>query len=207
MTSPFLSVAVTGGIATGKSIFTHYLHEEFPAARRFDCDACVHELLTMPAISRSIIDSLGTDVTDSAGQLDRQLLREKVFHDPESKRTLESILHPLVREQCQLAREQAEVAPGVQLFLMEVPLLYESGFPVPRDLEVVVACGSATQRERLLARSRLTPALADRIIASQLALSEKMARAGTVIWNGAPLPTLRRHTLTFSTWLKSKLTP
>ena len=89
---------------------------------------------------------------------------------------------------------------------MDVPLLYESAFPVPRDLEIVVACGPVAQRERLLARNRFTPDLADRIIGAQLPLPEKMARAGTVIWNGGSLSALRRHTHLFSTWLKSKLT-
>jgi len=146
------------------------------------------------------------DLAGSEGQLDKSRLRERVFHDQDSRRTLEGILHPLVREECQLAQQQAANAPGNRFFLMDVPLLYESAFPVPRDLEIVVACGPAAQRERLLARNRFTPELADRIIHTQLPLTDKMARAGAVVWNGGSLSALRRHTTTFSTWLTSKLT-
>ena len=206
MSRPFLTLALTGGIATGKSSFGSLLREALPDLAYFDCDACVHELLTRPEVTRRIIASLGVDLAGSEGQLDKSRLRERVFHDQDSRRTLEGILHPLVREECQLAQQQAANAPGNRFFLMDVPLLYESAFPVPRDLEIVVACGPAAQRERLLARNRFTPELADRIIHTQLPLTDKMARAGSVVWNGGSLSALRRHTTTFSTWLTSKLT-
>lgn len=207
MSADLMVLALTGGIATGKSSFGVLFLEAVPECAFFDCDACVHELLTKPPVARRIADSLGVDLIDSAGGLDKGRLRERVFHDHNSKRMLEEILHPLVREECRLAQQQAELAPGVRFFLMDVPLLYESAFPQPRDLEIVVACGPATQRERLLARNRLAPDLADRIIGSQLPILEKMARADTVIWNGGSPSALRRHTLIFSTWLKSKMIP
>lgn len=207
MSRPFLTLALTGGIATGKSSFSRLLREMLPELAFFDCDACVHELLTNPEVARMIQLSLGVDLTGSEGQLDKSQLRERVFHDQDSRRKLEGILHPLVRGECQLAQQQAEHAPGFRFFLMDVPLLYESAFPIPRDLEIVVACGPAVQRERLLARSQFTPELADQIIAAQLPLAEKMARADEVIWNGGSPSTLQRHTTIFSTWLKSKLTP
>ncbi len=201
------TLALTGGIATGKSSFAASLREVLPGMGFFDCDACVHELLTKPEVTRKVIASLGVDLAGSDGQLDKSRLRERVFHDQDSRRTLEGILHPLVREQCRLAQQQAERTPGLRFFLMDVPLLYESAFPVRRDLEIVVACGPAAQRDRLLARNRFTPDLADRIIGAQLPLTEKMARAGVIIWNGGSPSALRRHTFIFSTWLKSKLIP
>ena len=206
MFSSFPTLALTGGIATGKSSFALLLRESLPDLAFFDCDACVHELLTKPEVTGKILASLGVDLAGSNGQLDQSQLRERVFHDQDSRRTLEGILHPLVREECRLAQQLAEHTPGFRFFLMDVPLLYESAFPVPRDLEIVVACGPVAQRERLLARNRFTPELADRIIGAQLPLTEKMDRAGAVIWNGGSPSALRRHTTTFSTWLKSKLT-
>jgi dephospho-CoA kinase len=207
--SPALMVlALTGGIATGKSTFAGLMLEGAGAEMGFfDCDRCVHELLTKPEVAGMITASLGVDLTGPDGQLDKSRLRERVFHDQNSKRTLEEILHPLVREECRLAQQQAEHTPGVRFFMMDVPLLYESAFPLPRDLEIVVACGPVTQRERLLARNRLAPELADRIIKAQLPILEKVNRADAVIWNGGTPAALRRHTLIFSTWLKSKMTP
>ncbi len=199
-------VALTGGISTGKSTFVSLLHEMVPEMVVFDCDRCVHELLTKPEVTRMIVNSLGVDLAGPEGQLDKSRMRERVFHDQNCKRALEEILHPLVREACQLSLQQAAHLPGNRFFLMDVPLLYESAFPLPRDLEIVVACGTVTQRERLLARSGFTPELADRIIGSQLPILEKVNRADVLIWNGGSLPALRRQTLIFSKWLKSKLT-
>lgn len=200
-------LALTGGIATGKSSFARLFRELCPETGFFDSDACVHELLTKPEVARKITHSLGVDLTGPDGQLDKSQLRERVFHDQNSRRTLEGILHPLVREECRLAQQLAEHTPGIQFFLMDVPLLYESAFPLPRDLEIVVACGPAAQRERLLARNHWSPDLADRIIGAQLPILEKVARAGAVIWNGGPPDALRRHTLYFTKWLTRKLIP
>ncbi len=201
-----LTLALTGGIATGKTSFARLLMEVLPETVFFDCDQCVHELLTKPEVARMIMFSLGMDLAGSDGQLDKSRLRDRVFQDQESRRTLEEILHPLVREACQLAHQQAQHSPGISNFLMDVPLLYESAFPMPRDLEIVVACGPATQRERLMARNPFSPDLADRIIGAQLPILEKIALAGVVIWNGGSRAALHRQTLTFSTWLKSNLT-
>ena len=199
-------MALTGGIATGKSSFAKLLQESLTGLAFFDCDAYVHELLTKPEVTRKIISLLGVDLAGSGGQLDRSQLRERVFHDQDSRRMLEDVLHPLVRAQCLLAKQEAEQTPGIRFFLMDVPLLYESAFPVPRDLEIVVACGPAAQRDRLLRRDFFSEDLARRIIGTQLPLTEKMARAGVVVWNGGSLSALRRHTTIFSTWLKSKMT-
>ena len=206
MSCALYQIALTGGIATGKSSFLGNLREMMPELAFFDSDTCVHELLTKPGVARIIADSLGVDLAGSDGQLDKSRLRDRVFHDQDSRRTLEGILHPLVREECRLAQQQAEHTPGIRFFLMDVPLLYESAFPLPRNLDIVVACGPAAQRERLLVRNRWSPDLADRIIAAQLPILEKVDRADTVVWNGGTLAALRRHTLIFSTWLKSKLT-
>jgi dephospho-CoA kinase len=205
MNGSVFTLALTGGIATGKSSFAEIFRESEPGTVFFDSDRCVHELLTRPVVARMITESLGEDLADSEERLDKGRLRERVFHDQESRRTLEGILHPLVREECLLARQRALADPAVRFFLMDVPLLYESGFPVSRDLEIVVACGPATQRQRLLARSHFAPELADRIIAAQLPVQEKAARAGVVIWNGGPREALYRQTTHFDTWLKSKL--
>ncbi|MES2709285.1 MAG: dephospho-CoA kinase [Verrucomicrobiota bacterium] len=205
MRDSIFTLALTGGIATGKSSFAALFRQMAPETVFFDSDACVHELLTKPVVARMIGESLGEDLADSEGRLDKSRLRERVFHDQESRRTLEGILHPLVRGECQLACQLALADPEIQFFLMDVPLLYESGFPMPRDLEIVAACGPATQRQRLLARSNLVPDMADRIIAAQLPLMEKAARAGVVIWNGGSREALVRQTTHFFTWLKNKL--
>ena len=202
-----LSLCLTGGIATGKSSFARIFLELAPGTRFFDCDACVHDLLTKPEVVATVAASLGQDLTSADGSLNRSRLRELVFEHPDRRKTLEGILHPLVREACHAAQHQARASGAAAYFLADVPLLYESGFPLQRDLDIVVACGPATQRSRLMARSGFAPDLADKILAAQLPIAEKMDRADTVLWNGGPPESLRRQSELFYLWLKNKSSP
>ena len=202
-----LSLCVTGGIATGKSSFARIFLELAPDTVFFDCDACVHDLLTKPEVVATVAASLGQDLISADGSLNRSRLRELVFEHPDRRRTLEGILHPLVREACRAAQHKARASGAAAFFLADVPLLYESGFPLQRDLDIVVACGPATQRSRLMARSGFAPDLADRILAAQLPIAEKMDRADTVLWNGGQPESLRRQSEYFYLWLKNKRSP
>lgn len=200
-----LTLALTGGIATGKSTFARLFCEMAPGTAFFDCDASVQQLLARPDVIATIAASLGADLAGPDGQLDRGRLRERVFDHPEHRRTLEGILHPKVREECLAARQAAGDGGNARFFLADVPLLYESGFPVPRDIEIVVACGPATQRSRLMERSKFSGELADKILAAQLPLEEKMRRARIVLWNGGQPASLRWQTQLFLGWLGGAL--
>jgi dephospho-CoA kinase len=202
-----LTFALTGGIATGKSTAAKLLLELAPGTVLFDSDACVHELLTRREVVASIAASLGQDLASADGTLDRSRLRELVFAQAEHRKTLEGILHPFVRTACTAARQQARDSGTAAIFLADVPLLYESRFPLDRDLDLVVACAPSTQRSRLMARSGFAPDLADQIIAAQLPIMGKMARAGVVLWNGGSPASLRRQTEHFLLWLKNKTFP
>ena len=199
-----LTLALTGGIATGKSTLARLFLELSPGTVFFDCDASVQQLLTKPDIIAAIAAALGPELVSPDGALDRCRLRALVFDDPERRITLEGILHPLVRRECQAAQQSARDAGTVPYFLADVPLLYESGFPLPRDIEVVVACGPATQLARLMERSKFSMELANKILAAQLPLAEKMNRARIVLWNGGPPASLRRQTEVFLAWLRTR---
>jgi dephospho-CoA kinase len=107
-----------------------------------------------------------------------------VFADPEKKRALEQILHPRIRRQWALEAESRR--DSTELFLADIPLLYETAGETLCDRVVVVACSPRVQRQRLLERSALEPGVAEQMIAAQMPLSEKMARAGHVVWNNGP---------------------
>ena len=198
-----LTLALTGGIATGKSTFARLFLELAPGTAFFDCDACVQQLLTKPDIIAALAVALGADLISPDGSLDRSRLRKLVFDHPDRRKTLEGILHPLVRQECQAAQQSARTGGTAPFFLADVPLLYESGFPLPRDIEIVVACGPVTQRARLVERSKFSMELADKILAAQLPLAEKMRRARIVLWNGGPPASLRRQTELFLVWLRA----
>jgi len=194
------SLALTGGIATGKSTFARRFLELAPRTVFFDCDACVRELHGRPDVIAEIAAAFG-DVQRTDGGLDRAKLRTLAFENDARRRELESILHPRVRAACSESRQRA-AAGNAEFFLADVPLLYESGFPMPREVEIVVACTPSTQRARLMARSKLTEEMAERLIAAQMPIGEKMRRATVVVWNGGTPESLYRQTELFLGWLR-----
>lgn len=174
-------IGITGGIATGKSTFASRLAFRL-SAELFDSDRAVHGLLEGdPTVRQSVESAFGSDIYDSAGKPDRARLRELVFADSALRVRLENILHPVIRARWMALGEQARLA-GAWL-LVDIPLLYETAAESHFDRTIVVACSLATQRARLFTRRALSAAIADRIIDSQLDLTEKIKRADHLIWN------------------------
>jgi dephospho-CoA kinase len=178
-------IGVTGGIATGKSAFCALLRQLLPTAEFFDADAVARELTDHDQEVRALIaDAFGRESFDAEGHLNRAAVRAIVFADPGKKHALEQILHPRIRGQW---AAQAETRRGsAEFFFADIPLLYETGGETLCDRVVVVACSPRLQLERLMARSSLSQGAAQEIIAAQLPLAEKIARADHVIWNSGP---------------------
>jgi len=180
-------IAVTGGIATGKSTAAALLATQLNCPS-CSCDEIVHHLLRSAPVIQKIADSFPTTIS-SSGEVDRRLLAAQVFAVPAERRKLESLLHPLVLEgvaQWVKAHEFGSVW-GV----VEVPLLYEVDFPLKRDVDIVVACSERTQIERLTRREGSSDRVGDRI-GAQMPVPEKIFRAEVVIWNDGSLGTLSR---------------
>jgi len=177
-------LGITGGIATGKTLFTGCLASLVPDMRVFDSDACARELTTSdPAILAAILDRFGPELFDVTGALQRSALRAIVFADPVKRKALEAILHPAIRRSwLELARTVRE-QPGNPWLAVDIPLLFETSAETHFDRIVVVACSALTQRTRLMDYRHLTPGLADSMIASQLPLAGKIDRADFVVWN------------------------
>jgi dephospho-CoA kinase len=185
LADPAMSViCITGGIATGKSAVTRLWRARFPAAEFFDADQSARELTDQdPEVRQLIAQTFGSEIY-SAGDLNREALRAIIFADPEKKRALEQILHPRIRRQW-AAEAESNRGPN-QFFLADIPLLYETGGELLCDRVVVVACSTATQLQRLMARSSLSREAAEKMIAAQMPLTEKMKCADYVIWNNGP---------------------
>ncbi len=177
-------LGITGGIATGKTLFTEYLGGHVPSLQVFDSDRCARQLTTSnPDILSAIRDRFGSGVFDANGVLQRPALRAIVFADPMKRKALEAILHPAIRRTwLDLARSVRE-QPGNPWLAVDIPLLFETSAQSHFDGIVVVACSPATQRRRLMETRHLTPGLAESMIASQLPLAEKIGRADFVVWN------------------------
>ncbi|HEY0369022.1 MAG TPA: dephospho-CoA kinase [Chthoniobacterales bacterium] len=179
-------IGITGGIATGKSAFSAKLRELLPAAAFFDADLAARHLTNADAATQAEIRAaFGDHIYSASGDLNRNALRAIVFADPEKKRALEQILHPRIRRQW--SREAERRRSTTDLFLADIPLLYETGGEALCDRVVVVACSARMQLQRLMARSSLSESAAQQMISAQMPLNQKIARADHVVWNnGAP---------------------
>ncbi len=183
---PF-SVALTGGIASGKSVVAERLAAR--GASVVDADAVSRELVAPGSVALAEIrTAFGEAVIAADGSLDRQAMRERAFADTRVRAQLEAILHPRVRE---LLRERAAAAGGPYVVLV-IPLLVESGDYDWVDRVLLVDVPRELQRQRLLARDGITSQLADAMLDAQASREQRLARADDVITNDATLDVLDR---------------
>jgi len=184
-------IGLTGGIGSGKSAAAA-LFAELGAAV-IDTDAIAHELTGSgaPAIE-SIRQAFGDAMIAPDGSLERAAMRRLVFSDAAAKRRLEAILHPLIRAEVE-TRCRRSSAPYIVLV---VPLLVETGFYGDRlDRTLVIDCGEQTQVARAMARSGLSAAQVNAIMAAQARRGQRLAVADDVIGNDEDIAALRREVL------------
>ena len=181
-------VGITGGISTGKTTFCKASRAIVPA-KFFDADEAARALTQNDEEVKGLIRAaFGREIYSAAGDLNRGQLRAIVFADPEKKRALEQILHPRIRRQWSIEAESRR--NSADLFLADIPLLYETGGETLCDRVVVVACSAAMQLRRLMARASIDRSVAEQMIASQMPLAEKIKRADHVVWNNGGLEVL-----------------
>lgn len=185
MSSRTSVIGITGGISTGKSTFSKLLGEQTGAAF-FDADVAARSLVDDDGEVRELLRAqFGTGIFSATGHLNRSALRAIVFAEPEKKRALEQILHPRIREQWSTAANHSRQTG--ELFLADIPLLYETNGEILCDAVVVVACSQSLQQERLMNRARLPLAEATAMISAQMPLAQKIARADHLVWNNGPV--------------------
>lgn len=184
MAKPCHVIGITGGISTGKSTFARRLRQ-LTGGKLFDADRAARRLTDADAEVRADLrQEFGAQIFSQAGELNRAALRAIIFADQEKKRALEQILHPRIRQQW--ATEAETSRQSGDIFLADIPLLYETEGEKLCDRVVVVACTQSIQLDRLMARGRLPIAAALQMISSQMPLSEKIFLADHVIWNNGP---------------------
>lgn len=187
-TAPLI-IGLTGGIGSGKSAVTNRFAEL--GASIVDTDQIAHALTTPSGLAiEQIRGAFGDQVITSDGALDRDAMRKLVFKDPDARRRLEAILHPMIR---QVSHARCAAAPGPYVVLA-VPLLVESGNYRDRvDRICVVDCPVDLQIERVRVRNGLDEAQIRAIIASQATREARQAIADDVIDNAGSLEALHRQ--------------
>lgn len=187
-----LSVGLTGGIASGKSVVRRRF--ESHGIPTLDADRIVHALLGagMEA-SEEIRESFGEDVLAPDGAVDRKALGELIFRDRGARGRLEAIVHPRVGRSIEEFLEKAR-AEGAELAVVDAALMIETGSYRRYDRVVVAYCPSAVQKARLMDREGFGEDEADLRIAAQMSVDDKRKVADYVIDTSGTMEETLRNT-------------
>ncbi len=181
-------VAVTGGVASGKSAATRAF--EALDVTVVDADIAARAVVEpgQPALAE-VAKRFGPEAIGPDGRLDRAAMRERVFADPAARADLEALLHPPIRV---WLREACAAAPGPYA-VVAIPLLAEGGgrsaYPWLQRI-LVVDVPEAVQKARLQARDGVDAALAARMVAAQATRGQRLGMADDVIVNDGSLEAL-----------------
>jgi dephospho-CoA kinase len=174
---------LTGGIGSGKSTVASILASAGAAV--MDADA-ISRSLTLPGgrALPAILAEFGEQLITPDGAMNREAMRALVFSNPQSKRQLEAIIHPLVGLVLQ-EESAAAMAAGHTCLVYDVPLLVESGERWRRQVDwvCVVDCEVETQIQRVMSRNQLSRAEIERIISHQASRQQRLSIADAVIFN------------------------
>ena len=176
------TVGLTGGIASVKSTIADFFADL--GVPIIDTDVVAREVVRPGAPALSEIHAVfGDEVIASDGSLDRQAMRNIVFDDAGKRKTLESILHPRIRDE---SYRQAAAVAGDYVIIV-VPLLYESPMKEHMDRILVVDVDEETQIGRLMERDDESREQACRILATQATREDRLSIADDVISNDGSL--------------------
>jgi len=183
-------IGLTGGIGSGKTTVSNLFAQL--GAGIVDTDLIAHQITAPGGKAIPLIrDHFGAEFIDNSGALDRAKMRSLVFQNPEAKKALEEITHPLIRQETLRQADQLADA-GAPYLLLVVPLLIESGAWIDQiDYLVVVDCPEETQIQRVMHRSNLSRTEVEAILKAQASRQERLALANTVIDNQGKLSELK----------------
>jgi dephospho-CoA kinase len=181
-------IGLTGGVGSGKSTVAEMLREL--GAEVLDADEAAHAAYEPGTAGfDAVVKEFGSDYVRD-GRIDRRQLGELVFHDPDARRRLNAIVHPLVREW--MVRRTAEAAErDVEIVVQDVPLLFESGLEQLFNSIVLVYVPEPVQLERLVKGRGIDLERARAMIATQMPIDVKRDRAHHVIDNSGTVEQTR----------------
>jgi dephospho-CoA kinase len=170
-----MKICLTGGIACGKSLVSHYLNEL--GFRTLDADDIVHELIP---------------------EEERKKLAAIVFNDPSRRKELENRIHPIVKSRINEALEKDPDTIAV------IPLLFEVHWDGEFDIICSVVSSKDNQIQRMMSTRGYTYEEAFARLSSQMDVSQKALKSHYVIRNDGSSEELKKETEKFAEWLRSK---
>lgn len=183
-------IGLTGGIGSGKSqAAALFAQHGVPV---LDADAINRELIDTPNSPAIVLikQAFGEHVLHNSGSLNRAMMRDLIFRQPEAKHTLESILHPLILQE--IVRQQADYANHIY-GLVELPLLRpQSPFLQIIQRVLLIHCDESIRIQRVMQRNSFTEQQVKQIIANQPSDTERLALADDVLENSGSLHDLQQ---------------
>lgn len=179
-------IGLTGGIATGKSAVSAILREL--GVPVLDADKTARDLSKKGnKVWQAVRENFGSSYFLLDGEMDRKALGDLIFSNKEARELLNRVTHPIIQREMESVIRQIEDSQNVPLAVMDIPLLFESGWQTFVDEVWVVCIPEEMQISRLMVRDGLTREQALLRINSQMSLKEKCKMADRVIDNSGPL--------------------
>lgn len=173
-------IGLTGSIGAGKTTVTRQLRQ--CGAATLDSDRVVHQLLGIGGAAVKPVGELFPAALDK-DHIDRKKLGAEAFHDAEKMKSLEAILHPLVRKAQDAFIRRARMR-GKRFVVLDIPLLFETQGEKRCDATIVTTAPLFIQRRRVFSRPNMTEEKFARILAAQMPQHEKIKRADFVVHTG-----------------------
>ncbi|BFN13655.1 dephospho-CoA kinase [Marinobacter sp. RI1] len=182
--SRYSVIGLTGGIGSGKSTVARMFGAL--GVHWVDADDVARQVVEPGTQAlRAIADHFGESILQGNGELDRAALRQKVFEDPEQRRWLEGLLHPIIRQE--LIRQLSPEDYNLPYVMLVSPLLLETNQHELVERIVVVDVPEETQINRTMTRDGNSREQVERILAAQMPRAARREKADAIIDNAQPL--------------------
>ncbi len=177
-------IGLTGGIASGKTTITNYIrkHKNIPI---LDADYLSRELIKPNTYGyKKILDYFGNKIIDNKNNsekaINRKLLRKIIFKHSESKKWIEKLLHPLIKDKM---IEECSQYKNNQTIVLVIPLLFEAKFEDICTEIWLIKCPKEIQKKRLITRDKISEKEASDTINLQLSFEEKRKFSDIILDN------------------------
>ena len=187
-------IGLTGGIGSGKSAATKILKEI--GLKIIDLDQITHDLMSPGELGyKKIKKEFGLKYIDINSGINKELLRDEIFSSLGLKKRIESILHPIIFEEC---HKQLNKLKHEKYLVLVIPLLFETKtYTSLIDESLLIDCNLKNQFARVIQRDGVSKALVNRIIKNQMSRNEKLLLADKIILNDGNINNLKAQLLSY----------